>query len=124
MTYEVEAAPIRDNAAQIAAINRKINRLKDLYINDLITIEVYKKDLEEFSRQIEKLQNEKASDVPAALERLEDLQKQFSGNWRDLYNDLTEEEKRRFWRGILKKITVDQSGVSSIEFLADLSGGK
>lgn len=41
---EVKQKKPRDNSAQIAAVTRKIERLKELYLNELITLDEYKQD--------------------------------------------------------------------------------
>lgn len=98
--YELIEEKTRDNADRIAALTRKRDRLKELYINDLITIEEYKRDREQFTREIEALQADRPEKRDhSALEALLAL------DIDSIYRTLEKPEKRRFWRGIIDYIT-------------------
>lgn len=100
--YELIEEKARDNADRIAALTRKRDRLKDLYINELITLEEYRQDRDQYTAEIDALQAEQ--DKPeqrdkAALEALLRL------DIEQIYKSLDKPEKRRFWRGIVDHIT-------------------
>lgn len=98
--YELIEKEARSNADRIATLTRKRERLKELYINDLITIEEYKKDREQFTREIEALQADRPEKRDhSALEALLAL------DIESIYRTLEKPEKRRFWRGIIDYIT-------------------
>lgn len=83
------------------AINRKLAKLPDLYVNDLI-------DLEEYKKRRDALESELAAvppDKPAV--DLGGIQKIFYPDWQTMYIDLLREEKRAFWRKTIKSIHVD-----------------
>lgn len=93
----------KDNRAKITAINDKISKLLDLYLDGIISKSEYiqrKKDLE---KQIELLDSTKTPDVSG----LKELQ---TYNIKELYATFTDEEKRMFWRGFINEIrfTIDR----------------
>lgn len=100
LRYEVEAAPIRDNKTKISAVEKKLTRLKDLYLNELITLEEYRHDREELEEQLRDLR-EKEIPRTRDLSALKDLLKT---DIEELYWEMSLEEKRRFWRAIIKEI--------------------
>ena len=99
LVYEVETAPARDNAAQIAAVEGKLRRLKDLYIDDLISLDEYKTDREMYLEQLDDLRTESPSETD-----LSGLRELLKSDFEDLYYDLNKAERRRFWRAILTEI--------------------
>lgn len=98
--YELIEEKAKDNADRIAALTRKRDRLKELYINELITLEEYRQDREEYTREIDALQADRPEKRDrAALEALLQL------DIEQIYKTLDKPEKRRFWRGIIDYIT-------------------
>lgn len=98
--YELIEKKARDNADRIAALIRKRNRLKELYINELITMEEYRRDRDRYTEEIAKLQAEQPeSRDRSALEELLKL------DIEHIYRTLEKPEKRRFWRGFIDYIT-------------------
>lgn len=112
--YEAAARPARDKAARIAKLQGKIDKLKELFINDLISLEEYKSDKEKLAAQIDALQAETAEEPTVNTEAL----KQLHGmNFRGIYEGMEPDEKRRFWRAIIKVIYFDQERNIDVEFL-------
>lgn len=109
--YEIGPDQGPDIEDQIKAIRRKIDRLKELYVNDLIDIDTYKKDKATYEGQIAGLEaRPRKSDLKAlnALLRLD-----IGG----IYKTLSEAEKRRFWRGFLDHIEVTPDKKITVYFL-------
>lgn len=76
-------------------IERKLARLKDLYINDLIDLDEYRKDKTDLEAQL--VEPEPVEDVTALRQLLQtDIE--------SLYWSMTPEEKRIFWRSIVSSI--------------------
>lgn len=111
LVYDVQAAPIRDTRAQAAALEAKLKRLKDLYVEELISLEEYKADREAYTRQLEELRAE--SPAGADLDGLRELLKT---DFEDLYYDMNKLEKRRFWRAILKEIRFNEDRTIDLYF--------
>ena len=124
LDYDAKAAPARDRSARISAIEKKMRRLKELFVNDLITIEEYKSDREDYERQIAELRAEQDIDPDLEKASVESLKAILQMDINGIYQDLSPEERRRFWRGIIRSITFDKDRNIKIEFLALSSGTK
>ena len=101
--YEVKAAQKLKPKTDKGKIKRKMEKLKELYINELITMEEYKKDYETY---IEQLAETEAAPVPTpnykALEG-------FKGNeFKGMYKTMEREERRSLWRSIITSIKIDK----------------
>jgi DNA invertase Pin-like site-specific DNA recombinase len=99
LDYEIGAAAAADNSAKIAATEKKISRLKDLYLNEIISIEEYRADREKLEADLAGLHNTPPAPDFSALRAV------LSVNIEEIYTGMDNAEKRRFWRGILKQIT-------------------
>lgn len=112
---EYNQGPARkDNRQKIAAIERKADRLKDLYVNGLISLDEYKADKSAYMARIEELRQDqdKAQAVDLdALKRLNNM------NFEQIYETLDRREKRRLWRGIIKEILFDSNRDIKVIFL-------
>lgn len=106
---EVKQKKPRDNSAQIAAVTRKIERLKELYLNDLITLDEYKQDKDALTAKLESL---RAQNTPvfAPIRALKGV------NITEVYKSLTPQEKRRFWRSIVSRIYFNAERGLRIEY--------
>lgn len=124
LDYDAKAAPVRDRSAQISAIEKKMLRLKELFVNDLITIEEYKADRESYENQIKSLRAEQTVDPEVEKASVESLKAILQMDIRSIYQDLSPEEKRRFWRGIIRSISVGKDRSINVEFIALPSGTK
>lgn len=116
LQYEIEEKEEGRNrtAEQITALNRKLDRLKTLYIDDLIDLDTYKADRADLMERLEDLQRRAAQSHTGDIDGLKRLLK--PDVW-EMYGDFTPEEKRRFWRGILEKITFSRNREFTIYFL-------
>lgn len=94
--YKLKEAAKVENVVE--KFERKLARLKELYINDLISLEEYKKDAEELRHALETVQIRKVELTPTQIE----LPKNFD----KLYVTMTKEEKRRLWQGVIDKIII------------------
>lgn len=93
----------RDYKSEIAAIQSKDKRLKDLYVNDLITLDTYKKDHEEYTQKVAALLEESKNEKAPDFEKIEKL---ISGDWQSVYFSLSTEKKQEFWRILIKQIRI------------------
>lgn len=90
-----------DTSKQVAALDRKLDRLKELYLAELITIDEYKHDRADLDAQKTALQSEAEppkKDLSALCDFLaiKDLHA--------LIRDLSPEDRRYLWRGVVKEI--------------------
>lgn len=93
----------KDHKSEITALRGKIVKLKDLYLNDLITMEEYKEDKASMTDRINRLIQ---LDKPQKRPNFEKIDGMLTFGWQDLYYDLSKEEKREFWRMLLKEIRI------------------
>lgn len=87
------------------AIRSEMHRLNILYQKGRVTDEYYE---EQYRRLEELLASEKEMESADRIEKFQRLQKNFSGNWRELYEKLDASYKNAFWKGIIKEILVDK----------------
>ncbi len=106
----IEVKPKKvDNTAQITATERRLSRLKELYLNELITLDEYKRNKEELTGILDRLRAE----TPA-----ESALKGFTGvNIAELYKSFTPQEKRRFWRSVISVIWFGDDRSIDIEYM-------
>jgi len=96
-----------------ATIKHKLQKLKELYVNDLIDIEEYKKDYQIYISALNQLQ-EPADKKPPDFSTVEAL---LQNNFRQIYDTLTREEKRTLWRSVIKEIRIDsENNITGISF--------
>lgn len=111
LQYEVEESNRVDNSEQIRKIERKLERLKDLYVNELIDLTAYKADRARLLADMEKLTQE------TPKRDTDDLRQLLSPDLWELYGTFTNAEKRTFWRGIIDRIEFSHDKQYKIYFL-------
>ena len=99
MPYEKK----KDYRGEIAALRGKINRLKDLYVNDLITLEQCKAEQQMYMQKIEALEKESSEGKAPDFETADRL---LSTGWQTVYKNLGDEQKQEFWRILIKEIRI------------------
>ena len=100
---EKRQIPVVSYERQKASLEKKIERLKVLFVNDEISLEEYRVDKATLMLQIEQLTPVKPSEPPQAVLQLQGL------NISEIYETLTKSERRAFWRGIIKEIRFDKN---------------
>lgn len=110
--YEIKTAPVVDNRQKRAAILKKIDRLKELYVNDEITMDEYKTDKARYMYQITAL-----PDTAAPEKDLTALREFLNMDITAIYETMTAEEKRYLWRSVIKEIRVNAAREYEIIFL-------
>lgn len=105
---------IVDYKKLIEATEKKMLRLKDLYVNELITLDEYRKDLEEYQRQIVEYKNELSKNQSAGRDKVKEL---IGTNLTDWYWTLDASEKRILWRSVIKEIRFGSDKSTEIIFL-------
>lgn len=94
--------PVADARKQREAIQRKIDRLKELYINDLIDMEEYRHDKEILTAELQCIHD--TPEAPkSALNSLVGL------NLAEVYGQLNRHQKRLFWRSVIREIRFDSN---------------
>ena len=98
---------------KIANTEKKISRLKELYLNELITLDDYKRDLAAYKADIDTFKAEARKYKCTDKKALYDL---VGRNLADWYWTLTEDERRVIWRSVIDQIYFDNDKNIKIVF--------
>ena len=98
---------------KIANTEKKISRLKELYINELITLDDYKHDLAAYKADIDTFKAEARKYRGTDKKALYDL---VGRNLADWYWTLSEGERRVIWRSVIDQIYFDNDRNIKIVF--------
>lgn len=96
--FKLKEVKKTDNSQKINGLYRKMDRLKDLYVNEFIDLDTYKRDLNKYKEEIATL--EKPQEV-----NTEHIEALLNLNVYEIYKTLTSVQKRRLWRSVIKSIT-------------------
>ena len=99
--------PTRNNRK---AIEKKLQKLNVLFVNDFITLEKYKEEYEFLQSQIIDEPEKPKKDFTVVKAFLE-------SNYKETYDSLTKQERRALWRSIIKEIRVYKREIVSVIFL-------
>ena len=98
-----------------AAIEKQLDKLEDLYItSDRMTKERYE---EKRAAILSKLVEDTPEPEPPALVNLENIQAIFNSDIEEVYETYTDEQRRRFWRAILRTVTVLNNEIVDVDFV-------
>ena len=109
--HKKKNAPAVSYERQKAALEKKIERLKVLFVNEEISLEEYRNDKAILLMQINALAPVAPSEPPQAVLALQGM------DIKAIYETLTKEERRTFWRGIIKDIRFDHDRHFYFDFL-------
>ena len=96
----------------IDALKERLRRLNVTYMAGNISDDEYLRDDAEIKALIAKAENE----APPPEKDIEPIRKLLNTDVKDIYSTLDTEEKRRFWRNILKEIKVEDNQIASVVF--------
>ncbi len=111
LDFKTQAEKKDKPAIDRAAIKRKMNRLKDLYVAEMIDMETYAKDYEQYAAQLTAIPED-----PKPKLDINALQDFLSNDFETSYEKLDREGRRSFWREIVIKIRVDRLKNITISF--------
>lgn len=106
-----QSAPIKPMVDK-KKIERKLERLKELYINELIDLDTYKADFEVYKTQLDSL-NVNKEESKVDFEELENI---LSGDFIEMYHSLDKEDKQDLWLSLLESVEVTEEREISIFF--------
>lgn len=112
--YEIETKPIRDNSARILSLRSKIEKLTDLYLNDLITMTEFKEKKESFESMILELTKETGTKKEKDMSGLKNI---LNMDIDEIYWNMDVDERNRFWRAFVDRIYIDKNRNIEIIFL-------
>lgn len=117
LEWDIKEARRKQAAVSIdrAAIRRKLSRLKELYVNEMIDLEEYRRDYELYTAQLAERTAPSAEEERPNFEAVEAI---LESGFRKIYDGLEREEKRTLWRSVIKEIRVDKERqIIGISFL-------
>ena len=100
-TADINEAKKNTTVNEINKLQIKLDKLKELYLENLIDLRAYKKDHSSISTQLELLYNTKKRKVTDEFDCL------LNADFNFLYGLLSRDEKRILWRTLIDKIEVD-----------------
>lgn len=113
---EIERAkPKKKPKTNVAALREELRRLEVVYRIGNKTDAEYIAEATEINKQIKKAEEE-ITDDPAERD-ISQLKEMLETDFRGIYETLSAEDKRRFWRGLVKEIHVKGNKVQSVDFL-------
>ena len=105
-----------DNTNEISKLKKKLNKLKELYLDDLIDKKIYKEDYDKYTAKITVLENETNSQI-TVQKNFSNIEKLLELDIPNIYNKLNKENKRKFWLSIIDKIYIQNGKIQEIQFL-------
>lgn len=109
--YEIATAKVVDYDSRRASILKKIDKLKDLYVNDIITMDELKQDKERYTKELESLpRNQSQKDMTP-------IRKLLKMDLNSVYETLDPAERRQLWRSVIKEIQIDDRRNLKVIFL-------
>jgi len=96
-----------DTEKKIKRVKNELTRLNKMYRKERITEEEYDKEYEILETELKDLE---ACLVPVLERDLSMYDELLKSDWRELYDALTKENKRAFWRKYIKQIVVTPEG--------------
>lgn len=94
----------RGSLSKIASTEKKMSRLKELYLNELITLDDYKRDLAVYRADIETFKAEVRKYRGTDKKALYDLVGRNPADW---YWTLNDDERKTIWRSVIDAIYCD-----------------
>jgi len=108
-SVKIDDARVKDTHAsdKITEIKGELTRLNNMYRKKRISEAEYDKEYEVLEKQLKELESQLEPLKERDLTIYEELLK---SDWKELYNALTKENKRAFWRKHLKAIKLNKDG--------------
>lgn len=115
INYDVSSssAAKKNPAADASKIQRKIEKLYDLFLDDLIEKDVYRKKYDDLQKQLKECQ----TISPTPVRNLSAAKELLSQNWEEVYKTFSKPEKNAFWKSFIQSVLVYEDGNMDIRFL-------
>lgn len=104
----------KDNNKKIKALENKIYKIKDLYLDDLIDKKTYEHDYKKYTSELEALKSENIEEEKP--KDLSELNKLINMDIETLYQYLSDKEKRQFWLSIIDRVEIKDGEIDKIVF--------
>ena len=104
-----------NNTPKIKSLEKKINKLKDLYLDDLINKETYAKDYKKYTSELLSLKNTTTQEP--LKKDYSHLKQILNSDYKKIYYELNKTNKKKFWFSFINKIYVENGEIKEITFL-------
>ena len=107
------ASAAKNPQAEVQRIRKKLKKLYDLFMDDLMDKEMYKTEYAALQAQLQE------ATAAAAIPRrdVDDLKTVLSSGWEEAYQTFSPQEKAAFWKSFVQKVVVHEDGSMDIFFL-------
>ena len=112
-SYEISNLPAVRTDTKRKNLENKLKKLKELYLNDLLTLNEYKTDREKLMLQLDQINSEQTQ----PMKDLSFLYKFLNMDFESIYDSFTIPEKRELWRSVIREIRIDHDKNIEIVFL-------
>ncbi|MGM9879442.1 MAG: recombinase family protein [Bacilli bacterium] len=103
----------KNSPSEKALLKKKLQKLTNLYLEDMIELDIYKKEYSTLKLQLEELESEEQSEEKIDLSKLKEF---LESDWQILYHKLENKEKREFWMTIIDSIVFESKEKFEIKF--------
>lgn len=107
------ASAAKNPQAEVQRIRKKLKKLYDLFMDDLMDKEMYRTEYEMLQAQLQEATA--AASVPRR--DVDDLKAVLSSGWEEAYKTFSPQEKAAFWKSFVQKVVVHEDGSMDIFFL-------
>lgn len=100
----VEMDEQKDHKQEIAHLKGKLSRLKNLYLDNLISFEEYKEDQSGIQEEISRLTalDQQQTSAPD----FDKIDRLLVVGWKNMYQESSKEVRREFWQALLKEVRI------------------
>ena len=105
-----------DNSKEINSINRQLEKLRDLYVRDLIQLDHYEKQYKELIDKLTVLSKQESIKEEKSVD-MDNLKSFLSDDFVLLYNKLDRQQKRRIWLSVIDYIEIDENYKMKVFFI-------
>ena len=102
--------PKEQSPSEKYKLENKMEKLKELYLEDLIDLDTYRNDYRMLNNRLATIQEAVENQNSEALSRL------LSNDFKNIYHLLNASEKRLLWRAVIDKILVDRNNKLTIYY--------
>ena len=108
---EIKLLEKEDPEKRIKEILKEMDSLNYMFAKNRLTIEKYDAAYEALENELKQINLNKPK-----VDNIKQIKEFLNSNWKNVYNDLSKENKRALWRNLIKEIIIDKDFNMSIEF--------
>lgn len=103
----------KNHSDEKSQLKKKLQKLTDLYLEDMIELDIYKREYSNLKLKLEQIKNCEEDEEKKDFSKLKEF---LESDWKVLYNKLENKEKREFWMTIIERITFNSKEEFYIKF--------